>query len=461
MASPNSTPPFAAALAWLEGRINYERRPMPAGGRGLKLDRMRDLLARLGNPERQLRAVHVAGTKGKGSTSAMIASILTSAGFKTGLFTSPHLDSVCERFAIDGRACGQEQFVALVDQLRPVVAAMDAHGKTKSPTYFEITTALAMLHFAGQQVDLAVLEVGLGGRLDSTNVCLPVVSVITSISYDHTRQLGSTLESIAREKAGIVKPGVPVVSGVRGQEACDVIRRVAADRGCRLVQLDIDFGFKHYPANAATGQPATLDVIDDATGVRHERLALGLRGRHQAANAATAVASIAELRRAGWRIDESALRAGLARVSLPARAEVLSVDPTVVVDSAHNVASAEALVEVLAECFPQPASERTLIFGTTGDKDVAGMLKVLLPQFGDVLLTCYQENPRAVPPERLQQLAGGAGRVFATAAEAWEAVCSAAEPGRLIVVAGSFFLAAEMRRLIAVQPIRKVGRLPA
>jgi dihydrofolate synthase / folylpolyglutamate synthase len=194
-----------AALDWLFGRINYERQPLPPySTRALKLDRMRQLLTRLGNPDAGMKIVHVAGTKGKGSTSAMIAAVLTAAGYRTGLYTSPHLERMEERIAIDGEPCCAESLVALVNLLRPHVDALDeqvAASGDLGPTYFEIATAMALAHFAERKADAVVLETGLGGRLDSTNVCLPMVSVITSISRDHTKQLGETLAEIAREKA--------------------------------------------------------------------------------------------------------------------------------------------------------------------------------------------------------------------------------------------------------------------
>ncbi len=245
------------------GRINYERTAtVPYNQRQLKLDRMRQLLVRLGQPDAGMKIVHVAGTKGKGSTSAMIAAMLTAAGYRTGVFSSPHLERIEERFAVDGQPCAAEELVVLVDRLRPVVQAMDEEAmregdSTAGPTYFEITTAMALLHFVERKVDAAVLEVGMGGRLDSTNVCLPVVSVITSISFDHMKQLGNTLAAIAREKAGIIKPGVPVVCGATEPEAQAVIGAVAREHGCRLIQLGEDFTFQYQrAATPLRGVPA-------------------------------------------------------------------------------------------------------------------------------------------------------------------------------------------------------------
>ena len=269
---PNSTcsrtsraddPARDAAIDWLMRRINYERTAfVPYCSRQLKLDRMRQLLTRLGQPDAGMKIVHVAGTKGKGSTSAMIAAMLTAAGYRTGVFSSPHLERIEERFAVDGVPCSADELVALVNRVIPIVRAMDEEaGEPASagdeatsdagPTYFEITTAIALLHFVERHVDAAVLEVGLGGRLDSTNVCLPVVSVITSISFDHMRQLGNTLASIAREKAGIIKPGVPVVCGVIDPEPQAVIAQIAREHGCRLIQLGRDFDFQYQRAGAS------------------------------------------------------------------------------------------------------------------------------------------------------------------------------------------------------------------
>jgi len=213
-----------AALAFLHARIDYERALfVPYGEREFRLEGMRELLARLGDPQERFAIVHVAGTKGKGSTAAMIAAVLSAAGHRAGLYSSPHLQQIEERVAIDGQPCTAAELTSLVETMRPIVDEMDQWaGQNPSNearlTYFDLITAMALVHFANRGVHFALLEVGMGGRLDSTNVCRPAVSVITSISFDHTRQLGNTLTAIAREKAGIVKPGVPVVSGASATE---------------------------------------------------------------------------------------------------------------------------------------------------------------------------------------------------------------------------------------------------
>ncbi|MFH1921799.1 MAG: folylpolyglutamate synthase/dihydrofolate synthase family protein [Planctomycetota bacterium] len=453
-----------AALRFLNGRIDYERaRVIPYSVRDFKLDRMRELLARLGDPHEALPAVHVAGTKGKGSTAAMVASVLSAAGYRTGVFTSPHLEQVEERLAVDGQACSATELAELVDRVSPVVEAMDREAAAgdppeHGPTYFEVITAMAMLHFARRQVAAAVLEVGLGGRLDSTNVCRPLVSAITSISLDHTQQLGTTLESIAREKAGIVKPGVPVVSGVLDPAPRDVIRETCRQQGSRLIELGVNFDFDYHAPRNLESAPAMGSLDFRTLGMGGDRdyqgVPIALLGHHQAANAAVALAALAELAQAGWNISEEAIRAGLGGLAWPARVDVVARRPVVVIDSAHNSASVDALVRVLDESFS--VRRRWLVFAASHEKDVRGMLSRLLGSFDDVILTRYLNNPRGVPPEELGALAaeltGGRYSVCQSPADAWQQVCALARPEDLVCVTGSFFLAAEVRHLLRVQP---------
>ncbi len=454
-----------SALQFLCQRINYERTiSLPYHTREFKLERMRELLDCLGNPQKNLRVVHVAGTKGKGSATAMISAVLTAAGYRTGAFTSPHLKRVEERLAIDGRICSESEFADLVDQISPAVREMDRIAANRSPaesgpTFFEVVTAMALLYFAQKKTDAAVLEVGLGGRLDSTNVCHPEVAVVTSISLDHTQQLGHTLAAIAREKAGIIKPGVPVVSGVTGEEPRQVIRETCRRLGCPLAELHVDFGFQYDPPSILqqSRQLGHIDFHYPGQNGQSElrRLALGLVGRHQAANAAVSVATLAALGRAGWTIPEQAIRQGLAGVAWPARVEVISRRPAIVVDAAHNLASIEALVEVLNESFG-PA-RRLLIFATTQEKDVRGMLATLVKHFDRIVFTRYLNNPRSVAPEDLRTIAAElCGREYPVCAqpmEAWNLVRSWAMPEDIICVTGSFFIATEMRLQIQSRPL--------
>lgn len=469
-----------AALAFLFGRIDYERADrFPYRLCGLKLDRMRELAARLGDPHQRFPIVHVAGTKGKGSTSAMIAAVLSAAGYRTGLYISPHVTCVEERLQIDGRLCGRDEFVELIRRIRPAVDAMDQDCQTRGeegqgPTYFEITTAAALLHFAGQQVDVAVLEVGLGGRLDSTNICRPQVSVITSISFDHMRQLGNTLAAIAGEKAGIIKPGVPVVTGVTEAEPLGVIQQTAARQGCDCYVAGTHFHYRYGGSHPPLGDRASraarpqgwseFDYWEEIGGGKTALagLRIGLIGRHQAANGAVALAALGRLREQGWQVAEDAVRDGLSRVDMPARTEVVQQRPTVIIDAAHNVASVRALIDVIRETCPRDEQRRRiLLFAASQDKDVAAMLGPMLAEFDVVILTRFLNNPRAARVEDLRRTAerllasGRAGScqllTSGDSAGAWELARWLATPDDLICVAGSFFLASELRNLIRRQ----------
>lgn len=455
-----------SAHFFLYSRIDYERvDSIPYRSRVFKLDRMRDLLARLGHPHHRVHIVHIAGTKGKGSTAAMIASVMDAAGYRTGLFTSPHLERIEERFVVAGRACSENEFVDLVAQVERVVSEMDSEVAASSaaetgPTYFEITTAIALLYFCQGEVDLAVMEVGLGGRLDSTNVCLPLVTAITSISLDHTTQLGNTVGEIATEKSGIIKPNVPVVSGVRENVASNVIEKTARHWGAPLFMLGHDFDFE-YALDWTSGEMrrplSRITYRESGARFGMEDIQVGLPGKHQASNASVAIAVLGQLRKIGWKINEGAIRDGLANVSWPARVEVFGNQPMVVVDGAHNVASIEALIDVLRDLAPhQP---RRLIFATSSDKDVDGMLQRLLPEFKSIVFTRFLNNPRSISPDRLAQqarnhLENGACKslnveiaIRPDPRSTWQLTTDKSAANDLICITGSFFIAAELRQL--------------
>ena len=447
--APHARPNLAEAQArafWY-GLINYEQR-MPAAA-DLRLDRMRALLARLGDPQNRLRIVHIAGTKGKGSTSAMLASVLRRAGRRVGLFTSPHLCRVEERIQVDGAPITAGELTVLLHEVRRAVERL----AQPAVTFFEATTAVGFLHFVRRRVDAAVVEVGLGGRFDSTNVCRPAVAVITSISLDHTRQLGDHVAAIAMEKAGIVKPGRPTLSGATAPEARPVIERICRERGSPLRQLGVDFHYDYEPGRVGNESDGAADRrarVRVRSRQAWQWMELSLLGEHQAANAALAVACVEQLREAGWAIPDAAVAAGLAATDWPARMEVLGRRPLVVLDCAHNTASADALARTLLESFPP--CRRLLVFAGSSDKDLAGMFRILAPHFAHAFLTPYFGSARSAPPEQMAELLQGVGGPPATRcpnpAAAWEAARNMAGPDDLICITGSVFLAGEMRSLL-------------
>jgi dihydrofolate synthase/folylpolyglutamate synthase len=428
---------YDEAISFWYGRINYEVRS--ATPTDLKLERMRALLRRLGDPHERLRLVHVTGTKGKGSTCAMLASVLRAAGYRVGLFTSPHLTHVEERVQVDGVPISHPELAARMAEVAPAVLAMEAEVALPPPTFFEICTALGFLHFVRRRCDIAVIEVGLGGRFDSTNVCRPLVSVITNVGFDHTAQLGHSLEAIAYQKAGIIKRGVPVVSGVTQEGPRGVVRQVAAEMDAPLWEVDALSGGRKPPVGSR------------AQGAYVPR-SVNLPGAHQLANAAVALATIERLRETGMPISDAAVTRGLGEVNWPARVERVGERPTVILDTAHNVPSAEALIDTLRESFPVPGAKR-VVFAVSSDKPAADILRILAGYFDHFHLTRYANNPRCVPPERLaavlEQVAPG--KPFTThpaSPDAWTAARAATGPDGLICVTGSVFLAGELRPIL-------------
>lgn len=457
------TDAYRSSLAYLYGRLNYERLGMPRSPADLGLRRIRRLLRALDDPQDGLTLVHVAGTKGKGSTSSMIATALQASGRKTGLFCSPHLHRLEERFTIDGRPATPEQLVDLVEAVRPVVDRLDPIGTNGPATFFEVTTAMGLLAFARAGADAAVIEVGLGGRLDSTNAIRPAVSVITSISFDHMRLLGNTLGQIAREKAGILKRRGLAVSGVVGDEPRAAIERVAAQRFALLREIDRDFRYQYEPPQPPITGPTAGRARVETWRQDWGWLDLPLPGLHQAQNVATSLATLDALAEVGLEVGREAVLDGLRRWRLPARVEVLGRSPWLVVDGAHNAASAEALAETLAHGFPP--GPRTLIFGTTREKDLEGQLRALLPLFSRVIAAPYLENPRALSvAEVVRAVEALSGRTPITAPGPAEALAIARQitpDDGLICCTGSLFLAAEVRAsVLGIESVRLPEPLP-
>jgi len=350
------------------------------------LSRTRTLLAALGDPQRQLRFVHIAGTNGKGSTAAMMASCLRKAGYRVGLYTSPFINRFNERIQVDGQQIGDQELVELVEKVRPAAEAM-----TDVPTEFEIITALGMLYFAQKQCDVVVLEVGLGGTLDSTNVIEhPECAVITALGMDHVKELGPTLADIAAAKAGIIKEGCPVVSYGGVPEADAVIRRVAAEKHAQLTE--VDFGRLQVDGGDLDQVTFDFDGLD--------RVRLPLIGSYQPRNAALAITALRVMREKGWNIPESAIRAGLETVQWAGRFELLRHHPAFVLDGSHNSHGMAATVQSLRDRFP--GQKFVFLVSIMADKDVDKMLELLAP-LAVRFVTVAAHTPRAMPAQTLAE----------------------------------------------------------
>lgn len=414
------------------------------------LGRMAALMESLGNPQLAYAVIHVAGTKGKGSTSALIASAIQAADYRVGFYSSPHLQDYNERVQVNGKCISPQQLVALVDEMKPHVASIERL------TTFEITTALAFLYFARQDVDLAVIEVGLGGRLDATNVVEPMVSVITSLSYDHTAFLGNTLTEIAREKAGIIKPHHPVVVAPQNDEARLMIEQVARERRSPLIQVGREVLFAPV-SHRIDGQVLQIwtaeqqQLMNDYLKSPEKSawtpllLEIPLLGQHQVENAAVAFAALQVARSKGLRIREDQIQQGFKNVYWPGRFEVLSADPMLIVDSAHNRDSALKLRLALEEYLP--GKPVVLVFGASEDKDITGMYAELLPRVEHLICT-ESWHPRALKADKLVEYAHQFGRPAQALLPAENAITEAirmAGDHAAVVVAGSLFIAAAAR----------------
>ena len=403
------------------------------------LGRMRDFMASLGNPQDDYQVIHIAGTKGKGSVAALAANAIYRSGLKVGLYTSPHLQDYTERIQVDGVSIPHEALIALVEELKPVIE------NTPEITTFEITTGLAMLYFSRQKVDAAVLEVGLGGRLDATNVCNPDVTVITSISYDHTYLLGETLAEIAGEKAGILKPGIPLILSPQVKEARDAILSIAEERSVPVVEVGKDYEYQPLEGSLAGQQLKVWPAGSDARDPTPIELSIPLLGEHQVVNAATAYAALLVASQRGVRVTDSSIREGFQSVQWPGRFEILRQDPLLIIDSAHNQDSAQKLHKVLEDYFP--GQEVVLVFGASEDKDIRSMLGELKPAVKQVVTT-RSTHPRAAAPEDLAAIAGQLGYQAVASGSVEEALREAeqlAGEKTIILVTGSVFVAAAAR----------------
>ena len=403
----------------------------------LGLENTRRLLRALGNPERAFRAVHVGGTNGKGSTAALLAAILRATGLRVGLYTSPHLVDFTERIQVNGEPIGPDAVADLTAKVRAAVEVAFApvpDDLPSHPTFFEVTTALAFLYFARAGAEWAVVEVGLGGRYDATNVLAPDLTVITNVAVEHQDLLGDSLDVIAAEKAGIVKPGIPLVTAA-AEPTLGVFRRVCTERGASLLHVPAAYTWRRE-APLPDGQVFSLQ----GPGTEWRGLRIGLLGRHQLVNAATAVAAAERLREGGLALPETAIREGLAAARWPARLQVVGERPRILVDGAHNPAACRAVRGFLEEEVP---GRRILVFGALKDKDWGQMLEILLPAFSAAIL-CRPPSDRAAEPVMLLGTSRdhcGHVEVVPEVADALVAARALSRPEDTILVAGSLFTA--------------------
>jgi dihydrofolate synthase/folylpolyglutamate synthase len=381
---------YTQAEEYLNSFVNYEQIPgISYVQPGYSLDHVEELLNRMGSPHLSARTVHIAGTKGKGSVAAMIAQVLTGSGYKTGLYISPHFHTIRERISIDGNLISEADFAAAMEEVKPFVESMRQDAALRQLTYFEALTALAFAYFRKKLVEFQVLEVGLGGRLDATNVVKPEVCIITPISLDHTQILGNTLKEIAREKAGIIKPGCRVVLSPQPEEAAAVIKDTCHEREAHVVQVGKEI----------TCQKTGGDVFHQSLAVKGRindyNLRIPLLGDYQLENAAAAVAALEILASMGFAISATDIAQGMARVQWAGRFHILQQNPTVLVDGAHNVSSMRGLVRNVGAYFGR---KRTLVvFGTSTDKDIPGIVSELVSLASQVIVTQASQSRAASP----------------------------------------------------------------
>lgn len=431
------------SLDFLYSLIDYSHIPnLDYSPEKFELQRMRDLLGLMGDPQKSFPIVHVAGTKGKGSTAAMMAGVLQAAGYKVGLFTSPYLFDFCEQIQVNRESISQIDLSIQVEALKPLL------DQVKHITTFEATVAIAFRYFRQEKVDIAIVEAGLGGRTDATNVVDPLLSVITSISYDHVGVLGSAIESIAEHKAGIIKPGKPVVVAKQVYpEALDVVLEVATRSGSEAFQVEQEITCSAV-SHSLEGQRFSALFTDTGRCDWDGEYTLPLLGGHQIENVSTALIALSKLNTLGFTLNKSAIVDGLKNVIWPCRFEVVSREPLIVLDSAHNVDSAIKLNQTLLEYLPD--HKIMLIFGASVDKDIEGMFKVLLPGM-DKVIFCKSAHPRAAEPSMLVKLVGDNPVPCEVAKNITDAIQKAKENANektAVVVAGSIFIAAAAREVI-------------
>lgn len=431
-------------MKYLFERTDYEKQQkLRYNVTTFNLERMEVLLEALANPHTKIETIHIAGTKGKGSTATMLARMLEANGYHVGLYTSPHVTTLHERIAVNSTMITQKEMLRLVNRIHGSVEKMARNDD--APTFFEIMTAMAFMHFADKKVDLAVIETGLGGRLDSTNVIEPSVVGITSISIDHQNLLGNTIDSIAKEKAGVIKEGVPVVTVRQDPKAMRVLKRQANSVHAPLSVTGHDIDFSYRFESSREHGPHTRICVTTPTS-RFEHLKVPLPGEHQAINCGLALALLDKLKGQGYEIDDEKAVRGLRDVSMVGRMEIICQDPRIIVDTAHNAASVKALIQAIGQHVPYDSM--IIIFGCNSDKDVRGMLTQL--QYGaDKVIFTRSNSPKAVYPQDLAEMYTEiCGKMCQTALTVREAVRigrSAISREDLLCVTGSFYLVGQAK----------------
>jgi len=428
---------YQQALEYIFGYTDYEKIPMPHDPVYYDLRRVEELLSQIGNPHLKARSVHIAGTNGKGSTAAMIASALTASGYTTGLYTSPHLNTIRERFRVDRELITEGELTAVVERLKPEVEIVNQKATYGELTTFELLTALAFAYFKLKGVNFQVLEVGLGGKFDATNVIQPEVCIITSISFDHTEVLGNSLAEIAAEKAGMIKPNCVVVLSPQPDEVVRVIKEACLNQKAELVMVGKDI----------TWQSPSFDCKRQLFQVKGRlssyKLSIPLLGRYQLENAATAVAALEVLAEKGFNISRDNIINGLAQVNWPGRLQILSHHPLVVVDGAHNPDSAQKLKQSLLQYFD--FDQAILVIGASCDKDIAGIVSELFPLFNKVIVTRSRHPRTMAPPNIVAEFTkhGVETQVVDDVPTALSLALNTAGNRDLICVTGSLFVVAE------------------
>ena len=430
-------------LEYLFSRTDYEKQTrLRYNVTTFSLERMEKLLSLVGNPHKKLATAHIAGTKGKGSTATMLARMLEANDYTVGLYTSPHVVDLHERIAINGKNISDSELLGLINR---IYAPVEKMAKENVPTFFEIFTAMAFMYFVDKKVDIAVIETGLGGRLDSTNVIEPAVVGITSISIDHQNLLGNTIDSIAREKAGVIKKGIPVVTVPQDPAAMKELKKAATAVKAPFMVTGKDIDFSYRFESSRENGPHTRICLTTPTS-KFEHLRVPLPGDHQAINCGLAIAMLDMLKVGGYKIDDAKAAKGLKEIKMPGRMEIIQHDPRILIDAAHNAASIKALISAIGQHIPYDSM--IVIFGCGQDKDVRGMLEQL--QYGaDKVIFTRSNSPKAMPPQELAdmytEICGKMCQTATSLSESLRIASSAIGREDLICITGSFYLVGQAK----------------